>query len=308
MRESRGPGVDVLADSPEVSVTRCALGLTLYLDEPFVWASEGARALLECYLQLAPREALSWYTTSTLDAWHRFTPEAAESILESLPVPWSEERVRHLFTFRLADELGAPGLGFLYKEMDAARGRRGFLQLLLPERHDPKDLLRLANEIGERWPVLCGVGGYMGTWNEWLKPTAFWSLLRWSKRFLGLDIQDPDPMCWFAADGLPGSNWLTLVGDGLAERIGLDVPALQAQRWTEGTRVHALRRATLIQAGAAPTLGDVNALSYPAAYAEVARVLEPYFVKEAPEYWGGFHEEKKTAQWLRRLVYPEDLR
>lgn len=307
-QESRGPGLTVLADSPQVSLARCALGLTLYLDEPFTWASEAAVAVLEHYLRVAPTDRLQWYTTSMLSDWHRFTPRSAESVLRALPVPWAEERVRHLFTFRLVDELGAPSLGFFYKEMDEARGRRGFLQLLLPEDHEPSELLGLAAEVGKRWPVLCGVGGYVGTWNEWLKSSAFWSLYRFSKRFLGMDIQDPDPMSWAVAQGLPGSNWLTLVGEGLAQRLELDVAALQAQRWRAEVKVHALRRATLIQAGAAPTLGDVNSLRYPAAYAEVARALEPYFVKEPPEYWGGFYEEKKTAAWLRRLVFPEDLR
>ncbi|HEX8699674.1 MAG TPA: type VI immunity family protein [Myxococcaceae bacterium] len=308
MQESSGPGLNVLADNPDVSLSRCALGLTLYLDEPFVWASEAAAAVLERYLQVAPVERLSWYTTSMLPEWHRFTPKVAENVLRSLPVPWAEVRVRHLFTFRLVDDLGAPGLGLIYRELDEARGRRGFLQLLLPEQHDPADLLRLALEIGEKWPVLSGVGGYVGTWNEWAKSSAFWCLYRWSKRFLGLDIQDPDALSWYAAQGLPGSNWLTLVGAGLAKQLELELPALQARQWKQGVRVHALRNATVLQAGAAPTLGDLNALGYPAAYAEVARELEPHFVKEPTEYWGGFQAEQKTRQWMRRLVHPEALR
>ncbi|WP_224363119.1 type VI immunity family protein [Hyalangium versicolor] len=305
---SRGPGHDVLLESPDVTLARWSLGLTLYLDEPFVWASEGAAALLARYLEVAPVDRLAWYTTSMLPDWHRFTPRTTEGLLRSLSVPWSEVRVRHLFTFRLVDDLGAPEVGFFYKEIDEARGRRGFLQLLLPPSHDPGDLLQLAQEISERWPVLSGVGGYMATWNEWLKSTAFWSLFRWSKRFLGLDIQDPDPMSWHVAEGLPGSNWLTLVGDKLAQKLELDVPALRQRTWTQPIRVHALRRATLVQAGSAPTLGDLNALRYPAAYAEAARALEPCFVKEPPEYWGGFFEEKRTRLWLRRLVDPEALR
>ncbi|AGC48156.1 hypothetical protein MYSTI_06883 [Myxococcus stipitatus DSM 14675] len=307
MTKPRGPGVDVLEDNPAATVTRCALGLTLYLDEPLVWAGEGAVALLNRYLKLAPVERLAWYTTSTLSEWRRFTPRVAEDVLRSLAVPWSEVRVRHLFTFRLVDDLGAPGLGFIYKEMESSRGRKGFLQILLPEEHDPAQLLQVAKEIGERWPVLCGVGGYVGTWNEWVKSTAFWSLYRSSHRYLGLDIQDPDSMAWSVSEGLPGCNWLTLVGARLAQTLELDVPALQSHPWRKGVQVHALRGATLIQAGEAPTLGDVNALEYPSAYAEAARVLEPYFVKAPTEYWGGFQEEQKTRPWLHRLAHVEEL-
>lgn len=306
--ESRGPGHDVLLGSPDVSLTRCALGLTLFLDEPYTWASQGAAEVLERYLQVAPVDQLTRYTTSMLSDWQRFTPRTAELLLRSVSVPWSEVRVRHLFTFRLVDDVWAPGLGVLYKEMDEARGRRGFLQLLLPLRHDPKVLLQLATEIADRWPVLCGVGGYVGTWNEWLKPTAFWSLYRWSQRFLGMDLQDPDPMSWCVEEGLPGSNWLTLVGNRLAQKLKLDVDALRQREWKEGVRVQALRRATLIQAGEVPTLGDVNMLRYPAAYSEAARALAPFFVKEPPEYWGGFYEAKKTKLWMRRFVDPEALR
>ncbi|AKF86418.1 hypothetical protein MFUL124B02_26435 [Myxococcus fulvus 124B02] len=308
MSKLRGPGGDVLADNPEVTLTRYALGLTLYLDEPYVWATEGAAALLRRFLQLAPAERLTWYTTSTLPEWHRFTPRVADDVLASLSVSWADVRVRHLFTFRLVDDLGAPGLGFIYRELDAARGRRGFLQVLLPETLDPKQLLQLAKEIGERWPLLCGVGGYVGTWNEWVKSTAFWSLFRSSQRYLGLDIQDPDAMSWCVGEGLPGSNWLTLVGDGLAGKLALDLAALKARAWTSDVHVHTLKGTTLIQAGEAPTLGDVNALEYPSAYAEVARVLEPHFVKKPTEFWGGFQEEQKTGAWLRRFVFPEDLR
>ena len=34
----------------------------------------------------------------------------------------------------------------------------------------------------------------------------------WSKRYTGVDAVDPEPMAWRVARGLPGSNWLTLLG------------------------------------------------------------------------------------------------
>src|SRR4029450_13847279 len=98
-------------------------------------------------------------------------------------------------------------------------------------------------------------------------------------RYLGLDAQDPLAMSWLAPTGLPGTGGLTLIGAPLGGALGMDDAALKRRDWHEDVRVHALAKGLLVQAGRAPTLGDVNRLTLPFAYAEVARALAPHFVE-----------------------------
>jgi hypothetical protein len=66
-----------------------------------------------------------------------------------------------------------------------------------------------------------------------------------------------------------------------------------------------LTHGTLVRAGERPTLGDLNALVYPAAYAEVAHRLAPLLPADPRPFpqWGD--DAKETAAWVRRFVAPE---
>ncbi|MBC7174226.1 MAG: DUF3396 domain-containing protein [Polyangiaceae bacterium] len=66
-----------------------------------------------------------------------------------------------------------------------------------------------------------------------------------------------------------------------------------------------LSRATLVRAGERPELGDQNALEYPQALREVAQRLDPFFVKELPEFPGRFTVEERTSAWFHRFDFPE---
>jgi hypothetical protein len=295
-----------LREMPEIAVARVALGLTVYLDEPLVWAREGAAAVLSGFLVRAPETGVAWYTTSLLSDWQRVGRASAEKLAEGLS-RWQLTRPRHLLWVRVVDDTGAPSVAFSYREVDTERsGRAGFLQLILPQDHEPGALLDLALEVGESWPVLCAVGGHVATWNEYEKPTAFWQIYEWCRRYLGLDAQDPDAVSRHVARGLPGTSWLTLIGDALADSLGVDPGALQSHSWKTAVSVSRLTRGTLLRAGDAPELGDRNRLAYPASYAEVARRLAPYLLADPPEYFGGFAEHKATKRWMHRFLRPSE--
>jgi hypothetical protein len=70
--------------------------------------------------------------------------------------------------------------------------------------------------------------------------------------------------------------------------------------------VSAVGNAVLLRAGEQPTMGDLNRLAYPEAYAEVARRLDPLFVEEPSEFLGLFADNVHTHAWLRRLVEAGD--
>jgi hypothetical protein len=295
-----------LSSMPDVTVARVALGLTVYVDDPLTWAREAAAAVLSSFLARAPEGEVVWYTTSLLSDWQRVGHASAGKLVDGLS-QWQLVKPRHLLWARVVDDTGAPSVGFSYREVDSERaGRAGFVQLVLPQQHDAAVLLDLALEIGESWPVLCAVGGHLATWNEYEKPTAFWHIYEWCRRYLGLDAQDPDAASAHVSHGLPGTSWLTFVGDGMADALEVDTSALEKHAWKTDVSVSRLARGILLRAGDAPDLGDRNRLAYPAPYAEVARRLAPYILAEPPEYFGGFAEHRATKRWMHRFLQPSE--
>lgn len=309
--ERREPIIDheVLAEATNVSVARCALGFTLYLDEPLLWARDAAARAFEAFLLRAPIERLEWYTTSMIDRWIRTSPATVAALAEALPVGWNAGHPRHLFSFRLADSVHAPECWFTYREVDPRIERRaGFLSVGFPPSTPSRALLDYVMSIAEAEPYLCGTAGYLGSFNAWDKPTAFTVFHRWAKRFLALDLQDPDRFGWVAGRGLTTTSWLTLIGRPLLERLDASTAGLVHRRFRHNVEVVELRGGTCVRAGSTPTLGDVNQLEFPAAYAEAARALEPFMAPELPPLFGPFYAEDETAKWRRRLVEPEEWR
>jgi len=294
-----------LSAAPQVTVARPVLGLTLYLAEPVVWASEGAAALLKAFLHRVPVGGLRWYTTSRIADWHRVDAQSLPEINRAVSY-WTLGRLRHLFQLRLADDTGAPAYGFTYREVNEKLSpRAGYIDVSFPPDQNPQLLVELAVEAAQKWPLFCAIGGYAAAWNFFEKPSAFWQVYEWCRRYLGLDVQDPDAMAWHVSSGLPGTSWLNLIGNLLADRARLDLRKLAAGPWKNGIEATSLPGGLLLRAGPAPTLADVNQLDFPWAYAEVARALAGCLVKEPTELWGGFYDKRATAKWMRRFLEPE---
>lgn len=292
----------VLAEQPRVIVARVELGLTLYLTDMRTWATGGAARALEVFLRHAPQDALGLYTTSQLPGWRRATKATHALLVESLSAPWMAGRPRHLLSFSLVDDPGTPSAGFVYREVDASRTTRaGVLELTLPQETPPEVLLKLTEEVAGCGPFFSGVGGYVARWNEAHRHAAFESIYELCQRYWGLDIQDAEAMAWLAPRGLPGTNWLTLLGWPLVDALGAAAPALKDGE-SNGVRVSTLSHGTLVRAGAQATVGDLNQLELPTAYMEAARRLEPAFVIEPPALGGTFAREGHAGRWFRRLV------
>lgn len=294
-------------DPPSTRLAQVGLGLTVYLHDTLPWARGGAASLLGSFLELAPPDRLWWWTTSTLEDWHRVSASGIGQLQQSLcnemlPVP------RHQFVFQLADETSAPELGFLYREVDTARRKRtGVLEITFPPESDPGALLQIAFEIGHRWPFWCAVGGHQMRCHPLERSTAYWWGYRFARRFRGLDLQDSEQMAWNVDGGLPGSSWLTLVGTPMAEKLGVDLDALRTRDFTHGASATPVGGGILLRAGDQPSIGDVNRFEHLDAYTEVALALAPWFLKEPPRYYGGFwDDESATNRWLRRFVEPEE--
>lgn len=292
----------VLAQRPRVILARVELGLTLYLTDMRTWATGGAARALEIFLRYAPRDSLRFYTTSQLPEWKRATESTHPLLVDSLSAPVLLGRPRHLLTFSLVDDPGTPSTGFVYREVDASRAARsGVLELTLHQETPPEVLLRLTQEVAGCGSFFSGVGGYVARWNEAHRHMAFDCLYEWCQRYWGLDLQDSEAFSWLAPRGLPGSNWLTLLGEPLIDVLGAAAPALKDSQ-EDGVHVSPLPHGTLVRAGQKATVGDLNQLELPTAYMAAARMLEPAFIAEPPAFGGDFVRNKNARRWFRRMV------
>lgn len=294
---------------PSVTIARVELGLTLYLDPQIAWAQAGAASVLRYFLEIVPPEYLCWYSTSHMEGWRKVERETQAEMADLLPLPWSQGAPRHLFEFEITDDVECASCGFWYREIDSGRaGRAGIIEVTLPQEFHPGHLLNLARAAFQAGPLWAGIGGYVVRLGRRYRADAFDVAWAWSRRFSGLDIQDAERAAWRATAGLPGVNWLTLLGSSLAPKFDFDVEVARRHSWIDPMiSCEVASGNLLIAAGEAPTLGDGNRFEEPTAYREVASVARKLFYDDPPEFLGRFRDEGSTEKWFRRLLSPGPL-
>jgi len=300
------PPSRVLRDQSDVCVARCVLGLTLYTRHRSGAAAGPVVSLLRAFLEVAPLDHLILFRTALLDAWKRIRPNEIPMLIGELANERGARGVRHLFGFYLADAADAPETFFTYRESDEARGPgAGYVQLGLPVGTPPDKLASLAAYAAEHVEMWCGVGGYLGSPHPADVPTSFNVFYAWARRYIGIDLQDPERARQRVHGGLPSTGWLTLVGRELAEK--LPPAAFDAEDCPAGTCVtrETREQALLVRAGPAPLLGDLNTLALPLPYLHAARAVAPLLLETPTRLYGGFWEEDRTMGWARRFLDPQ---
>ncbi len=300
------PDQIALRDDPERVIARPCLMLTAYLSDSVAWSRTHLSAIMRVFIDTVGAERLQLYTTTGTTDWLRVRLAEVQSLVEDARVLWWRSGVRHHFWLRLADDVAAPSVGLSYREIDTTREARcGYLQLWLPLQSASDDLLQLALAVAHTGAAHCFTAGYGYSVDAWYKPSAFTALYRASRRYLGMDIQDPDHAAWFASRGVVGCNWLTAVSDDVLAHNKLARAELASAPSTHGVKVFDLPGLLVMRAGERPDVGDRNTLQFPEAYAVVARLLAPAFVSGL-EYCGAFLENEATNAWLHRFDQPQD--
>ena len=295
----------VLESDRRVHVANVELGITFYLADPAHWAQKGAADALQRFVQLAPQDFLLWYTTSLMDVYKRAYPNTLHEVIDAFSVHWLGQ-LRHGFEFTLTDDTGSECTGFRYVEIDPTRVERtSLLELTIPAHFDPKLLLQMADMVFSLGPVYCAIGGYALRYNPAHKGTAFTVARGWTKRYLGLDMQDRDRAPWLVRDKLPGVNWLNYLGAPWLQQSGLDVAALEQDAFAEPIKVARTPAGVRILAGELPTLADLNHFQRPLAYEELARALQDHFVVQPSPLYGDFAYDGDSAAWFRRFLEPD---
>jgi Protein of unknown function (DUF3396) len=122
------------------------------------------------------------------------------------------------------------------------------------------------------------------------------------ERFPGLEIESRLAHVIHLNQGIKGVNWLTVLGDRwIQEMGGLDYLRLWV---TEACTLYPYPGGVVIQAGARPELGDVQANRWPTHYANLARALKKIRVKDHyPFHFGGANrfDHEATMKWINRF-------
>lgn len=294
-------------DAEPIIVLRPTLGLTAYLAEPDRWAAGGAQAALRFFADRVDEGAMPFYATSLMTEWDLAEHAGGiEQLAENLHSEYlALDRPRHNFNLRVADYPNTPSIGFEYTEVDPARGdRAAVIELTLPPKSDPAELLQLALELASLGPVCSMVGGYAVRFHPGEVRDGHAEFHTWALRFLGLDARLAE-WAWHAPESMVGTGWLTFVGRDLADRHDLDLDGLAATSFTEDVVAFPTQEGLLLRAGEEPTVGDLNDLDFPEAYAEVARALAPLALDAFEPLYGPFAHEDTMDRWARRLLDPE---
>lgn len=156
-------------------------------------------------------------------------------------------------------------------------------------------------------PLWWGTAGFMFHHTEGTMFTAHTRMAALAKRHWGVQIVDATALQWDGLRGLPGINWLTLVGNEFAEAKDVSVDALADQAnglESEGVYQRRGTHATVIAAGRKPLQGDINLGESLDAYARVDELLRPLLLTDHTPLWGPFANPRVLNAWLRRFEEP----
>jgi hypothetical protein len=123
-------------------------------------------------------------------------------------------------------------------------------------------------------------------------------------RFPGLAFDHPVFDALQLKDGFKRVNWMTVLGDPLVERLGgVDTLAEKAEQ--NGLGLLRYAGGAIVQAGAAPELGDMNSGLVPEALRRAGRLLKPVRAPFDDVIFDGdmgdFNAQGFSREWLARF-------
>ena len=219
----------------------------------------------------------------TFDAWQRFAGR--------LPIA----RGMH------ADvDNGAPVLGM---------PRAGSIRCVFDDDAAANDLAAIAAWCIDHLPLAWGTAGFAFQHTGGRKTVAYDRIAIDAKRYWGVQLLDASALQWDALDGLPGINWLTLIGNAFAQAHGVEPSALLAAASSlvdAGVYSRAGKLGMVFAAGSAPTRGDVNVGDDLGPCAHIAELLQPLVLEQPTPLSGAFASPEVLGAWLRRFTAPRD--
>lgn len=251
-------------------------------------------------------ESLTFYRTETMNVSRRLKKDT----LDLIPFWLTGTKTRrdiymlNLESGRSADDIS--DRAFAFAAIEATEEATGFIRLVLPVdtfARDWNEFYSIAKSLLDKIDFAFGSAGFSLNWND-LADTA--DMVRedmsgMSKRYPGLDLADPSATKYSAASGFKCVNWLTFLGNELAEKVG--GAAALGKDVGAGVAVEALPRGLVVRAGAAPDIGDTNRRRGVPLYHQTGRALVALRARAHPPFLGvdGVVDDDITNEWLARF-------
>ena len=284
--------------------------MKLCLDLAVYWTGrpQGHRAGLlhffERSLELVG-DSLRFYRTASMRKPHPVDADA----LAMLPHWLGDEEFDEDYWMMYLESGSAPGepsdraLRFHYD----AEGDAGEFRLVLPvdtiDRRGAQGIVDLYAELVASLGFASGLAGYGLNWDYLDRSRAAFRAIRSvSQRYRGIDVPACGSTEYVIPRGIKGPGWLTLLSDALLHRLG-GIAALEKALGGRAT-VRRISGGSIVQAGAMPSIGDVNQRHALPHYDAVGRALAPIRAKGHPAILHddrGIGDEDITEAWLARF-------
>lgn len=293
-----------------VVVARPTFSITLFSNKAISEFSDGVLQAFDRYRTLMGDDALRFYSTATMRKHRKVTKRAL-----SMPADWfgpeappSEDYGIEFIDVDVFNE--APRSRFAFFGMEGVWNAEevevksaSVLRVVLPftwgERAD--EALALAEELCEMVPFQSGQAGYAFEHSRYFVEPAHEFAVPKSMRHPGLDVHhqngtEGNTVGWTRVRNV---GWLTVLCDDFVSKLG-GPPTL------EHGSVLTIPGGIILQAGAAPAVGDVNRKDDLPAYREVYAYVEPLAEETAEASpWFMFFRSAgsadRTEAWYRRF-------
>jgi hypothetical protein len=282
------------------------LSLVLFVRGPLRAHAAKLGDLFECMRVTAAGKSLRRYRLQGDNRW------------QDVSAPSPSGDFGTLFNYPVA-EPGSWGVELAERSDDPSAGEDNFMQIadLVPsfgverasyvrmtfgERTPIAEIASLANWSINNFPLWWGSAGWCFHHVAGRVYPAYAHIAAMAKRYWAVQIQNLTALQWDALRGMPGVNWLTLIGQEFAVQNGLKLESLMSDVG-KGNGVFQRGGAfgLVLAAGSKPIKGDVNVGEGVGAYKQIAKIIAPLLLTEQASLGGPFDRPEVTAAWLGRF-------
>jgi hypothetical protein len=308
------PFKDLELITKEGRLVSLTFSVALYTDVLF---SSIPEAILGCYakfLQLCPADQLKFYATENMKQ-HKPVTKRVLNMLNVWLKPGAPAREYIALELKDGDDFSwAPKFRFYVWGSEPgsssyATKHANLVHLAFPPQWGVErtaEMLQLVRELCAIFPYQSGHAGFCFLCSQYDKEESQNHAWAKSIRHRGVDIfAHPNDKKAVGHDAIKGADWLTLLCEAFAERLGGEGKIRQGL--PEGVEVLKVPQGLLLQAGPQPRVGDQNRRDflpeYKAVYRVVAPLAEPGFDR-GPALLAGAPDDYKenTIAWRRRFA------
>ncbi len=271
------------------------LGLVLYLAQPpllSVASDVYGHYMKRCGSRMkAYRSTAPGNLPQTWDAEERRTFESTKLPNLYTKLDWG---------YALSDDEDVDSWMFMFHGFrpKSEPGKASFFRFDFDWQADLDFLRQFTVEISELTPFLSGFCGYFlqGRADLHYLVESYDRIFPIAHRYWGIEAHNLDVTVDYVLEGFKCVNWLTLIGEGLAQKNPGAVAAAQGA----GSFAHQSRHGTVIEAQPRPAFGDRHKQEVLPGYQQVARALEPLQIQEHAALGGDRWTDENTMDYIRR--------